>query len=187
MMSCIRPLAFLIGAAVAAGCTSSNNPLIGRVPQVAYNVDPSIPKAIRAPQGHLLLGHATGRGVATFTVQSDPRDPDHLVWVPTSDEGGDLLDYWGNVVGHHQGTTLSARNGASLTAQTVAQVPMHGQLPWSLMEATGHEGHGMLSSAEYVEQLHTVGGPPAPAANAGLGSVARAEYSADYYFYGPLR
>ena len=178
----------LLGSAFLTGCgtSASDNPLISRPQSVAWNVDQKIPDAVRAPHGHVLLGHAIGRGVATFTLQADPNDPNGRRWVVSNDEGGDLLDDDGYRVGRHQGDIWSFRNGTSITAEPVAMVPMMHHMPWALMASTSHSGHDSLGSTEFVEQIHTVGGPPASGTGADIGTQVRAQYSADYYFFGPM-
>jgi hypothetical protein len=178
------PALFLVSL-VAGGCSTTSSGLITRPQSVAWNVDPAIPDAIRAPKGHVLLGHAVGRGVATFTSEVSPTDPNHAIWVVTHDEGGDLLDDWGHRIGHHEGNNWSIEGGSGLTSASIAQVPMRRTAPWKLMATTSHSGNGHLSHAEFIEQLHTFGGPAATARNE-LGTQVRAEYSADYYFYGAV-
>lgn len=172
-------------ALAAAGCSTTDNALITRPQSNAWNVDASVPGIARAPAGHLLLGHVVGRGIETFTLEADPYHPNHIRWVASHDEGGDLLDDEGNVVGHHEGNSWAMRDGGQVSADPIAQVPQRNRKPWALLQAVSHEGGGLMGSAEFVEQLHTVGGPPA-AAQGTLGSQFRAEYSADYYFYGAV-
>ncbi|HXE53886.1 MAG TPA: DUF3455 domain-containing protein [Tepidisphaeraceae bacterium] len=176
-----------LGAAMAAGCSTTDVWPLARNQSVAYNVDASIPDTVRAPRGHILLGHVTGRGVATFTLQADPRDPDRVAWVVTNDEGGDLFDEGGHVIGHRSGDTWAGNNGSQLSAQPVAHVHQRGRLPLALYQATGHEGRGLLAEAQFVQRVHTVGGPPVAAIrHADVGTSIRAEYAADYYFYGGI-
>ena len=186
MLRCVHLQPLLLGAALAAGCSTTDNPLITRPQSVAWNVDAKIPDVVRAPRGHVLLGHVVGRGVATFTVQADPRDPNRRIWVVSDDEGGDLLDDEGSRIGQHQGNTWSLRDGAQITAEPLALVPQGRHLPWALLATTSHSGRDNLSATEFIEQLHTVGGPPAARGRADVGTQVRAEYSADYYFYGPV-
>lgn len=168
------------------GCSTTDNPLISRPQSVAWNTDARIPSIIRPPAGHVLLGHAIGRGVETFTLQADPNDPNRSVWVPTRDEGGDLLDDDGNVIGHHESNSWAMRDGGQVAADPIASIPQTNGSSWTLLQAASHEGGGLMGSAEFVQQLHTVGGPPPALARGPLGTQFRAEYSADYYFYGAL-
>lgn len=169
----------------AIGCSTSDSGLITRPQSNAWNADAKVPDVVRAPAGHVLLGHVVGRGVETFTLQPDPYYPDRLIWVASHDEGGDLMDDDGNVVGHHEGNSWAMRDGGQVSADPIAEVPQRNRKPLALLQAASHEGGGLMGSAEYVEQLHTLGGPPA-AARGTVGTPFRAEYSADYYFYGAV-
>lgn len=182
-LACFLPCALL--AAAAVGCSTTDNCLITRPQSNAWNTDPNVPAVMRAPDGHVLLGHVVGRGVQTFTLDADPNHPDRLVWVASRDEGGDLLDDDGNVVGHHEGNAWAMRDGGQVSADPIAQVPQRNRKPLTLFQAVSHEGGGLMGSAEFVTQLHTVGGPPV-AARGTIGTQFRAEYSADYYFYGAV-
>lgn len=172
---------------LAAGCATTDSCLISAPQSNAWNVDARIPAIIRPPGGHVLLGHVIGRGVETFTLQADPNNPSHTAWVPTRDEGGDLLDEDGNVVGHHESNSWAMRDGGQVSADPIATVPQSNGSSWMLLQAASHEGGGLMGSAEFVQQLHIVGGPPIALAHvATVGTQFRAEYSADYYFYGAV-
>ena len=170
----------------AVGCSTTDNPLISKPQSTAWNVDARVPSIVRAPAGHVLLGHVVGRGVETFTMQADPYDPDRAYWVPTRDEGGDLMDEDGHVVGHHEGNSWAMRDGGQVSADPVAAVPRRNGTSWVLYQSASHEGGGLMGSARYVQQVHTIGGPPASLVHAAVGTEYRAEYSADYYFYGSI-
>ena len=187
MKASARLALLTLGAAITAGCSTTDVWPVARSQSVAWNVDPSIPDSVSAPKGHVLLGHVTSRGVATFTLQADSRDPDRVTWVVSNDEGGDLFDEEGHVIGHRSGDTWAGNNGSQLSAQPVAHVHQRGRVPLALYQATGHEGRGLLAEAQFVQRVHTVGGPPAAVLrNADVGTSIRAEYAADYYFYGAI-
>jgi hypothetical protein len=178
---------FLTGAAlVLGGCSTTDGWPLGRNQSVAWNVDPKIPPQARVPQGHRLLGHAIGRGTGVYTLQADPADPDHRMWVQTGDEGGDLFDDLGNGIGHEGGNSWSTNNGNQVTGDAVARVPQHNGTQWALYRASSQQGTGVVGSSDYILQVHTVGGPSKPSPSDQVGAQVRAQYSADYYFYGPL-
>jgi hypothetical protein len=185
-MRSVISLACLSLIGLSGGCTSATDgwPL-GKNQSVAWNVDPVIPRAVRAPTGHVLLGHLTGRGTATFTLQADPRDANRLIWVMTDDHGGELLDDTGNVVAHRDGTHWAAENGQRLTTEPVASVSRPGHVPWVLYRTSGAESGGLFGGTQFVEQIHTIGGPRRSTSQE-AGAQMQAEYTADYYFYGPI-
>jgi hypothetical protein len=187
-MRSIISLACLSLIALSTGCTSATDgwPL-AKYQSVAWNVDRGIPRAVRAPTGHVLLGHLTGRGTATFTLQADPRDPNRLIWVMTDDHGGELFDDEGHVVAHRDATHWSGENGLRLTTEPLASVARPGHVPWMLSKTTGgsESGGSVLGSAQFVQQTHTIGGPRRLAGQE-AGAQAQADYTADYYFYGAM-
>ena len=171
--------------ALLAGCSTTDVWPVATYQSVAWNVDPVIPDAVRAPTGHVLLGHLIGRGTATFALQPDPSNDNRLVWVMTEDQGGDLIDEAGKVIAHRDGTHWVGNDGTRVTTEQLAGVKLAGRVPWTLSRATGGQGGGLLGSAEFVQQIHTVGGPP-KSAPIEAGAKVQAQYSADYYFYGAV-
>jgi hypothetical protein len=168
---------------MAGGCSSATDAWpLAREQSVAWNVDPGIPRAVRAPTSHVLLGHLTGRGTATFTLQADPRDSRHLVWVMTDDHGGELQDDSGKVVAHHDTSHWAFEDGQHLNSEIIATVQRPNHVPWTLSKASGREGGGTFASSQYVQQIHTIGAPRS--ASHDVGATAEASYTADYYFYG---
>ena len=188
-MKCLlsRSIGFAIASAILGlciGCSTTDGWPLGTPQSIAYNVNPAIPIAVRPPAGHVLLGHASGSGVETWSLQADPENPHRRIWVATSDEGGDLLDDTGHVIGHHSaGNSWSLNDGTNINGNIVGQVPHHNHAPWLLVRTSRSDGRG-LGAARYVQQLHTVGGPHA-STQGDVGTQVRAAYAADYYFYGP--
>lgn len=177
----------LTGAGLCVGgCSTTNAWPVAQSQAVAWNVDAAIPPSARVPRGHRLLGYVVGRGTGVYTLQADPTEPDGRTWVQTGDEGGDLFDDVGDPIGHHGNDSWSTNNGNQVSAQPVTTVPQNNGTQWALYRATSNQGHGALGSANYVLQVHTTGGPPHPTDRDPIGTQVRAQYSADYYFYGPL-
>ena len=184
MRRVILAFASCCGLSVLCGCSTTDSYFLTKPQSIAWNVDPSVPQAVRTPPGHVLLGHAIGRGLETFTMQPDPANPARNVWTPTLDEGGDLLDDDGQIIGHHEGTSWAMHDGGQVSADLIALVPQTNRPGIALYQAISHEGGGLMGSAEFIEQRHPVGGPPMALNNSPAGSKFRAEYSIDYYFYG---
>ena len=179
-------LVLLVAACfVSVGCSTTDGwPL--RAPQsVAWNVDPTIPTAARAPAGHILLGHVIGKGVQIYTCQADTSGGH--AWVHSGAEA-DLIDEDGNVIGrHYAGPTWEFNHGGKVTAQRLVAVPQTKAPPWLLLGATDNSGSGTLGRTRYIQRVHTAGGLPPAICNASdTGKEIRVAYTADYYFYGPL-
>jgi hypothetical protein len=169
------------------GCSTTDVWPLRRPQSVAWNVDPSIPVLAKAPQGHVLLGHAIGRGVQVYTCQDDRSGGRE--WV-LSGVDADLLDDDGNQIGRHYtsgGPTWEFTRGGKVVAQRLVTVPQRDAAPWLLLGVTSKDGGGTLGHADYVQRLHTSGGlPPATCDSSDAGRQIRVQYTADYYFYGPL-
>ena len=178
---------FLTGAAlVVGGCSTTDAWPLAQEPVVAWNVDPKIPPQARVPQGHRLLGHAIGRGTGVYTLQADPANPDHRMWVQTGDEGGDLFDDLGNGTGHEGGSNWSTNNGNQVTGDAVARVPQHNGTQWAYC-APPRSRAADVSAAPITSSRCTPSvGRRNPQRATRRGPRIRAQYSADYYFYGPL-
>ena len=178
-----------LAACLMLGCsTSTDVPPIGRTPQPAWNVDFSIPTAARPPAGHKLLAHAIGKGVQIYTCRQDANDQNEYEWV-ASGVDADLLDQDGHVIGRHfTGPTWTASDGSSVSGRVLASVPQRRSAPWLLLGSTSRDGRGMFNNVEYIQRVHTVGGraPRRECTAADAGRETRVEYTADYYFYGPL-
>jgi len=173
------------GCLFSVGCSTTDVWPVRAPQSVAWNVDPTIPAVVRAPAGHVLLGHAIGKGTQIYTCQADATG--HNAWVHSGVEA-DLLDDDGNVIGRHtSGPTWEFNHGGSVTGQRLVAVPQTKAAPWLLLKATDHSGSGTLGRTEYIQRVHTTGGlPPATCDGSDTGKQIRVAYTADYYFYGPL-
>jgi hypothetical protein len=58
-------------------------------------------------------------------------------------------------------------------------------IPWLLLESTGHAGSGVLSTVDYVQRLHTRGGvaPNGGACNPATDQTVGVPYTAVYRFF----
>jgi hypothetical protein len=99
----------------------------------------------------------------------------------------DLLNPGDRVVGiHFAGPTWQSQDGSTVRAATQQIAPVSGAVPWLLLGAVSHTGHGKMSNVTSIQRLNTVGGlaPPASECDAEhVGAVANVPYSADYFFY----
>ena len=157
-------------------------------PDVAAGEE-QIPAAIRVPPGASVLTrfHAVGAQVYTCSPSANGT-PAWTLKAPAAK----LLDAKGNEVGTHgEGPNWTSNDGSSVRGKKIAQVdaPRNDAIPWLLLQATTHQGDGVLSKVEYVQRLNTMLGK-APVAGCDaekVGAEARVDYSADYYFYGAVK
>jgi hypothetical protein len=150
---------------------------------------PEVPEAIRAPAGTelILTAHAAGAQIYRCTQEMDGT----LHWTLKAPDA-ELRDDTGAVIGrHYAGPTWRHNDGSVVTAKAAAHVesPDPGSIPWLLLSAVSHEGHGVLERVSSIQRIHTRGGkPPADKCDPSKPGVeTRIPYSADYYFYAPAR
>lgn len=149
---------------------------------------PKVPYNIKAPAGEQLVlqVHAAGSQIYVCQVSADQK----LSWVLKAPEAR-LTDANGMEVGtHYAGPAWKHIDGSEVMGKVVsrADAPDAGAIPWLLLTATNHAGKGILSSVTTIQRIHTRGGqPPAGYDEAHRGSEIKVPYSADYYFYAPVR
>jgi hypothetical protein len=147
---------------------------------------PSVPVAIQVPAGATpkLKLHATGVQVYACTAPEPGRNST-FAWMLVAPEAT-LFDLSGAKVGTHRaGPAWILKDGSSVNGQKLAQsdAPIPDAVPWLLIRANG--GEGRFATVTYVQRLNTKGGkaPTTGCDEKSLGTKARVEYSADYYFF----
>ena len=147
---------------------------------------PEAPETLRpSSHEHLVLQvHASGAQVYRCGPAADGK----LAWMLKGPDA-QLSNEHGAVIGqHYAGPAWKYEDGSEVTGKAAAHVdsPQPGSVPWLLLSAAGHTGHGVLERVTSIQRLHTVGGSAPPAAqcdDAKRETEARSPYSADYYFY----
>ena len=177
----------LIGfVAVVSGCACGTAPR--NMDDRALGAE-TLPAAIRVPSGGMLLArfHAVGAQVYTCSASADGAP----VWTLKAPDAK-LFDAKENQVGTHgEGPSWASNDGSSVRGRKIAQAnaPQPDAIPWLLLQATAHGGNGVFSMVEYIQRVNTIQGKaPAAGCNAGnVGVEVRADYSADYFFYGGVK
>jgi hypothetical protein len=89
---------------------------------------------------------------------------------------------------HHMGESgpvWEAGDGSSVSGRKIREHACANAIPLLLIQATGHQGSGALSSVTFVQRLNTTGGVPPAIGDAKVGDEVKVEYTAEYVFYGP--
>jgi len=140
---------------------------------------PSVPDSLKSPAGSTLLlqVHAAGDQVHTC-------DGDHWVF---SRPDATLFDDSGKSVGSHfAGPTWEYADHSRVIGKAVANAtPDSDSIPWLLLNATDHQGEGLMQRVTSIQRIMTKGGK-APASGcdaAHKGQEARSHYTAEYLFY----
>ncbi len=102
----------------------------------------------------------------------------------------DLLDDHGRVVGTHFASAAGAarpewqfHDGSAVIMAKAAGVTVSStSVPWLLLTAVSHDGHGRFAEITSIQRLSTVGGV-APSAPCAAGTASNVPYEADYFFY----
>jgi hypothetical protein len=147
---------------------------------------PNVPDNIKAPDGEHLVLTAHASGVQIYTCQQSSEGK--YAWTLKGPEA-ELRDRSGALIGrHYAGPTWELKDGSSVTGKPVARAdsPDANSVPWLLLNATGHEGNGTLSSVTSIQRIETHGGQPPAASGCDAsrqGSDAKSPYTGDYYFY----
>lgn len=149
----------------------------------------ALPAAIRVPAGSSLLARLHAVGAQLYTCSATAHGaPAWTLKAPAAK----LFDAKGDQVGAHgDGPVWTSNDGSSVRGRKIAQAdaPRADAIPWLLLQASAHGGDGIFSKVEYIQRVNTVRGKaPASGCDAGnVGLEGRADYSADYYFYGAVK
>jgi hypothetical protein len=154
-------------------------------------VTDQVPAAIRVPSGGSLVArfHAVGAQVYTCSTSANGA-PAWTLKAPAA-KLFDAKAQDSQVGTHGEGPTWTSNDGSSVRGKKIAQAdaPQADAIPWLLLQATAHGGDGVFSKVEYIQRVNTIQGkPPASGCDAGnVGAEVRADYIADYYFYGGVK
>jgi hypothetical protein len=150
---------------------------------------PDVPDAIQAPAGLHVVVYAHATGSQIYTCQSTPDGK--FSWTLKAPDA-DLHDRKDKVIGHHSaGPAWKLTDGSEVTGKAVAHVNSldADSIPWLLVNVVSHTGNGLLSTVTTIQRVHTHGGqPPAEGCDAAhFNAETKSSYTADYYFYAPVK
>ncbi len=195
------------GAAPAAGCDATT---VGAEQRVTYAADYTfwaptmdaaspalpLPASLDLPaSGRSVILRAAAQGVqiyrCTAAVTPDGGAADAgapYQWVFTAPEAT-LYDSAMNVIGTHSaGPRWRSNDGSEVVGTVVARnnAPVTTAIPWLLLSGAPTSAAGVFNRARFVHRVATVGGvAPSTGCDAStVGTDARVNYTADYYFWG---
>ncbi len=147
-----------------------------------------VPEKLKPGAGESLAMIAHARGVQIYACREKKDRAGEYEWTFVAPEA-DLFDASGKKVGKHYGGPQWEANDGSKTLGTLkerADAPAANAIPWLLLTARSVGPAGAFSKVTSVQRVRTAGGV-APAsgcsAQAGAGTLARVDYTADYYFF----
>jgi hypothetical protein len=157
------------------------------LPALAAVTEPAgLSPALRAAPGEAPALMLNARGTQIFTCMASPTQAGAYGWVSTAPDAR-LYD------GTHEAARLAtADHWESLDDRSsVSGIPMRmqsggtGNMPWALIRGLPAGENGMFAGVTSIQRVNTLGGT-APAAGCDelhVGTEARVDFSADYYFY----
>ncbi len=150
---------------------------------------PDVPDAIAIPAGLEPVLFARASGVQIYTCKAD--EAGKYNWTLKAPEA-ELKDRKDKVVGQHTaGPTWKLKDGSEVTGKAAAHVDSldPDSIPWLLLDVVTNSGKGSLAKVTKIQRVHTHGGKPGPDAcdEAHKDTETKSTYTADYYFYAPLK
>lgn len=148
---------------------------------------PSLPSPILAvPDDSRLAFYYDAIGVQIYACQATASG---YAWTFQAPEAS-LFDRRGRLVVKHYGgpTWESVDDHSKVVAKKLQEFTAHANaIPELLLQATTHEGKGVMDDVSYIQRLDTVGGlaPSAGCDAAHVGATARVDYTASYFFSRP--
>jgi hypothetical protein len=150
---------------------------------------PNVPSAIQAPSGEevVLVAHASGSQIYTCQAGADGK----FAWNLKAPEA-ELKDGKGKVIGtHFAGPTWKLNDGSEVKGKASAHVdsPESDSIQWLLVNAVDHSGKGLLTNVTTIQRVNTHGGkaPATGCDESHVGAETKSSYTADYYFYTPVK
>jgi hypothetical protein len=155
---------------------------------------PEVPEAIRAHAHEqvVLRVHASGSQIYTCQSGTDGK----FSWALKAPDA-ELSDGDGKIIGKHfAGPTWKLNDGSEVKGKASGHVdsPDSDSIPWLLVDVVSNSGKGQLANVTTIQRVHTNGGkPPATGCDASHlhssdhDAEAKSSYTADYYFYAPVK
>jgi hypothetical protein len=166
-----------------AGCTNAVADAVDdSSDELTSACPPHVPPALAVPAGNKLAFSYDAIGVQIYGCDATATG---YGWVFRAPEAN-LYGHKGKPAGtHYAGPTWQAKDGSTVVAAKVAEYPADPAIPWLLLGATSHAGHGRMTDVTFIHRLETAGGKaPANGCDAThVGETLRVDYTATYYFY----
>src|SRR5947209_10399267 len=150
---------------------------------------PDVPDAIAVPSGlePVLFAHAKGSQI--YACQQGASK--HFEWTLKGPEA-ELKDRKDKVIGQHTaGPTWKLKDGSEVTGKAAGHVDSldSDSIPWLLVDVVNNSGKGALAKVTKIQRVHTHGGKPGndPCDESHKAAETKSTYTADYYFYSPVK
>ena len=127
------------------------------------------------------------KGVQIYECRARKDQVGGYEWAFVAPEA-DLFDARGSRIGrHYAGPHWESTDGSKIlgTVKERADAPVADAIPWLLLAAKSVGPEGVFSKVTSIQRVSTAGGvaPKAGCSQAAVGTPARINYTADYYFF----
>ena len=146
-----------------------------------------VPDKLKPGANESLALIVPAKGVQIYECRARKDRVGEYEWAFVAPEA-DLFDARGNRVGrHYAGPHWESTDGSKVlgTVKERADAPVANAIPWLLLAASSVGPDGSFSKVTSIQRVNTVGGvaPKAGCSQAAVGTSARTDYTADYYFF----
>jgi len=146
-----------------------------------------VPDKLKPGPNESLAMIAHARGVQIYECRAGKDRAGEYQWTFVAPEA-DLFDVRGTRIGrHYAGPHWESTDGSKILGTPKARVdaPLADSIPWLLLSAKSVGSNGELSGVTSIQRVSTAGGiaPDSGCSHAAAGRTARADYTADYYFF----
>ena len=146
-----------------------------------------MPDKLKPGSSESLAMIVSAKGVQIYECRARTDQAGGYAWAFVAPEA-DLFDARGNRIGrHYAGPHWESTDGSKIlgTVKERADAPVADAIPWLLLAAESVGSEGSFSKVTSIQRVSTVGGvaPKAGCSQAAVGTRARTNYTADYYFF----
>jgi hypothetical protein len=146
-----------------------------------------VPETLNPGANEALAMIVPAKGVQIYECRARRDSGGGYEWAFVAPEA-DLFDARGNRIGrHYAGPHWESTDGSKIlgTLKERAEAPVPDAIPWLLLAAKSVGSEGSFSKVTSVQRVNTVGGvaPKAGCSQAVVGTPARIDYTAEYYFF----
>ena len=146
-----------------------------------------VPDKLKPGASESLAMIVAAKGVQIYECRARKDQVGGYEWAFVAPEA-DLFDARGNRIGrHYAGPHWESTDGSKIsgTVKERADAPVADAIPWLLLAAKSVGPDGSFSKVTSIQRVNTVGGvaPKVGCSQAAVGTPARTNYTADYYFF----
>ena len=146
-----------------------------------------VPDKLKPGASESLAMIVPAKGVQIYECRARKDQVGEYEWAFVAPEA-DLFDARGNRIGrHYAGPHWESTDGSKIlgTVKERADAPAADAIPWLLLATKSVGSEGSFSKVTSIQRVNTVGGvvPNAGCSQAAVGTRARTNYTADYYFF----